>query len=107
LQQALRNAGYTIQAPTMCWARSRIYDAPFPDCLREIDHAIAALRAAGSRRIVLAGQSLGGEAAIVYATRHPELAGVIALAPAGQPASLVRFPDVAQSLATARQMVAA
>ncbi len=105
--QALRNAGYTVQAPTMCWAGSRIYDATFPDCLREVDTAIAALRAAGARRIVVAGQSLGGDAAIVYASHHPDLAGVIALAPAGQPQQLTRNPQVAQSVALARQMVAA
>lgn len=91
----------------MCWSRSRIYDAPFPDCLREIDAAVAALRAGGARRIVLAGLSLGGDAAIVYGARHPELAGVIALAPAAQPQLLNRNPQVAQSVAQARQMVAA
>jgi len=105
--QALRNTGYTIQTPTMCWAGGRIYDATFPDCLLAIDTAVAALRAAGARRIVLAGQSLGGEAAIVYGTQHPDLAGVVALAPAGQPEQLVRNPQVAQSVARARQMVAA
>ncbi len=105
--QALRNAGYATQAPTMCWSRTRIYDETFPDCLREIDPAIAALRAAGARRIVVAGMSLGGEAAIVYGASHPELAGVIALAPAGQPEGLVRVPGVAQSVTAARQMVAA
>ena len=105
--QALRNAGYAIQAPTMCWSRSRIYDATFPDCLQAIDSAVAALRAAGARRIVVAGQSLGGDAAIVYGTQHPDLAGVTALAPAGQPEQLTRNPHVAQSVAQARQMVAA
>jgi dienelactone hydrolase len=106
-QAALRGAGYTVQAPTMCWSRTRMYDATFPDCLREIDTAIAALRASGARRIVLAGMSLGGNAAIVYGAHHAELAGVIALAPAGQPEQMSHNPGVAQSLALARQMVAA
>ena len=105
--RALERAGFSVQAPTMCWSRTRIYDAPFPDCLREIDTSIAALRAAGARRIVVAGQSLGGNAALVYGAQHPELAGVIALAPAGQPEQSARNRDIARSLAQARQMVAA
>jgi esterase/lipase len=104
---ALRNAGYAVQAPTLCWSRLRIYDAPYPDCLREVDAAIAALRAAGARRIVVAGMSLGGNAAIVYGAHHPELAGVIALAPAAQPEQMAHNPSVAQSVAQAKQMVAA
>ncbi len=105
--QALRNAGYATQAPTMCWSGSRIYDAPLPECLHQVDAAIAALRAAGARRIVVAGMSLGGEAALVYGAQHPELAGVIALAPAGTPEGLNKVTSVAQSVAQAQQMVAA
>jgi pimeloyl-ACP methyl ester carboxylesterase len=106
-QRQLQAAGYAIQAPTMCWAGSRIYDAAFPDCLKEIDAAVAALRAAGARRIVVAGHSLGGNAAIVYGTQHPELAGVIALAPAAQPEQLTRNPRIGASVTRAREMVAA
>jgi pimeloyl-ACP methyl ester carboxylesterase len=104
---ALRSAGYSIQAPTMCWSGQRMYDATWPDCLREIDTAVAALRAAGARRIVVAGMSQGGDAAIVYGVQHPELAGVVALAPAGQPEQLARSPIISQSIAKAQQMVAA
>lgn len=105
--RALQNAGYAVQAPTMCWSRTRNYDAPFPDCLRDIDTAIAALRAAGARRIVVAGQSMGGNAALAYGAQHPELAGVIALAPAANPQQLVHNPGIVRSLAQAQQMVAA
>ena len=104
--QALRNAGYAVQAPGMCWSRTRLYDKPFPDCLAEIDAAIAALRADGARRIVLAGMSLGGNAAIAYAARHPELAGLVALAPASQPAQMMHDPAVAQSLQGAQALIA-
>jgi len=106
LVQALRNAGYAVQAPGMCWSRTRIYDKPYPDCLRDIDAAIATLRAGGARRIVVAGMSLGGNAAIAYAAQHPELAGLVALAPASQPAQMMHDPAVAQSLQGAQQMVA-
>jgi pimeloyl-ACP methyl ester carboxylesterase len=105
--QALRSAGYTVQAPEMCWSGNRIYDAPYLDCLKAIDTAVAALRAAGARRIVIAGHSLGGNAAIVYGTQHPELTGVVALAPAALPQQFVRNPRIAAAVAQARQMVAA
>src|SRR5690242_4523838 len=91
-EAALKAAGYLVQAPEMCWSRNRIYDARFPDCLRDIDAAIARLRAADARRIVVAGQSEGGNAALTYAASHPDLAGVIAMAPAGNPAMLARNP---------------
>src|SRR5215471_4106846 len=105
--QALQSAGYRVQSPNMCWSRTRIYDATFPDCLREVDTAVAALRTAGVRRIVVAGQSLGGEAALIYGAQHAELAGVIALAPAGQPEAMLRNSDIVSSFARAQQMVAA
>jgi pimeloyl-ACP methyl ester carboxylesterase len=53
---------------------------PFPDRLSQIAIAIAALRAAGVHGIVVAGQRMGGLAAIIYGAQHPDLAGVIALA---------------------------
>jgi pimeloyl-ACP methyl ester carboxylesterase len=106
-ERALVNAGYAIQAPQMCWSGTRIFDATYPDCLREIDAAVAALRAGGARRIVVAGQSRGGNAAIVYGVQHPELAGVIALAPASVPDQYFQSPAVVRSLAEARRMVAA
>lgn len=105
--QALANASYAVRAPEMCWSGTRIYDAPYPACLHEIDPAITALRAAGARRIVVAGHSRGGNAAIVYGVQHPELAGVIALAPAANPEDLAHNPAIAASLAQARRMVAA
>jgi len=105
-EAALRSAGYLVQAPEMCWSRNRIYDAAFPDCQRDIDAAIAKLQAAGARRIVVAGQSEGGNAALNYAASHGGLAGVIALAPAGNPFALAHNPRVQQSVALAQQMAA-
>jgi pimeloyl-ACP methyl ester carboxylesterase len=91
----------------MCWSNGRVVDAPFPDWLREINIALAALRSAGARRIVVAGQSMGGLAAIIYGVQHPDVAGVIAIAPAGAPGTLARFPDITESIAKAHQMIAA
>jgi len=51
--------------------------------------------------------SQGGDAALVYGARHANLAGIIALAPAAAPERQIGLPDVAQSVAQARALVAA
>jgi pimeloyl-ACP methyl ester carboxylesterase len=104
--QSLRGAGYAVFTPTMCWSRSRIYDAAFPDCLHEIDGAVATLKSGGARRIVVGGQSQGGNAALAYGAQHPELAGVIALAPAPRPDMNSHNPAIARSFAEAKAMIA-
>jgi len=72
---ALQGAGYLVEAPEMCWSRRRIYDRPFLDCLTEIDSAIGRLKSRGAGRMVVAGMSQGGDAALVYGARHANLAG--------------------------------
>lgn len=106
-ENALRSAGYLVETPEMCWSRNRIYDAPYADCLKEIDTVIGKLKAAGATRIVIAGMSMGGNAVLGYAAGHPGLAGVIALAPAADPLQTSHNPQVHQSIEQARQMVAA
>lgn len=107
LATALRNAGYLVDTPEMCWSRRRIYDRPFLDCLTEIDSAIGRLTGRGAGRIVVAGMSQGGDAALAYGARRANLAGIIALAPAAAPERQVGFPDIAQSVALARALVVA
>src|SRR5215472_10753428 len=77
---ALKEQGALVATPEMPWSFHRRYDATFDQALTEIDAAIATLKSDGARRIVLIGVSLGANAAIGYAGRHPELAGVVALA---------------------------
>lgn len=105
-EHALRSAGYIVETPEMCWSRNRIYDAPYPDRLKEIDTAIGKLKAAGATRIVIAGMSMGGNAVLCYAADHPGLVGVIALAPAANPLLTNRNPHVRESVEQAKQMVA-
>jgi esterase/lipase len=82
LTAALQGAGYLVDAPEMCWSRRRIYDRPLLDCLGEIDAAVARLRGRGAGRIVVAGMSQGGDAALVYGALRGDPAGIIAIAPA-------------------------
>lgn len=107
LISALRHAGYLVTAPEMCWSAQRRFDAPYPDCLREIDTAIGALRGRGATAFVVAGLSLGGNATLAYAATHPELLGAIALSPADNPGpKLSHDPNAAASLANAQALLA-
>jgi pimeloyl-ACP methyl ester carboxylesterase len=106
LASDLQSAGYLVDTPEMCWSRQRIYDRPFLDCLTEIDSAIGRLKGRGAGRIVVAGMSQGGDAALAYGARNANLAGIIALAPAAAPERQVGLPDIAQSVAQARALVA-
>jgi esterase/lipase len=106
LATALQSAGYLVDTPEMCWSRRRIYDRPFLDCLTEIDSAIGRLKGRGAGRIVVAGMSQGGDAALAYGALRTNLAGIIALAPAAAPERQVGLPDIAQSVAQARALVA-
>src|SRR5690348_5253828 len=103
---ALRNAGYLVVAPEMCWSRRRGFDKTYPDCVAEVDNAIAQLKAQGATAIVVGGLSLGGNGAIAYGATHTGIIGIIAFGPADDPTRKSQRPEVAASLARARQMIA-
>jgi len=103
---ALRNAGYLVAAPEMCWSRRRGFDKTYPDCVAEVDNAIAQLKAQGATEIVVGGLSLGGNGAIAYGATHTGIIGIIAFGPADDPTRKSQRPEVAASLARARQLIA-
>jgi len=105
LADAIAAAGYPVERPEMCWSRRRIYDRPYLECLREVDAAIERLKARGAAAFVIAGHSLGANGALGYGARHP-VRGVIALAPGHAPEFIANRPQVAASVARARQLVA-
>jgi pimeloyl-ACP methyl ester carboxylesterase len=102
---ALRRAGYLVEAPEMCWSGRRNYDRAYPDCLAEVDSAIARLKGAGATGIVLAGHSFGGNTAIAYGSRHPGLLGILVLNPAFDPRALAHRSKVTASVAKAQAMI--
>jgi pimeloyl-ACP methyl ester carboxylesterase len=106
LVSALEGAGYLVATPEMCWSRGRSFNLPFPDCLREIDTAVAGLKSRGATAIVVGGLSLGGYAAIAYGATHPELRGIIGIAPADDPKLKARRPEIAAAIAKARDLAA-
>jgi pimeloyl-ACP methyl ester carboxylesterase len=107
LTDPLREAGYLIDEPEMCWSHERHYDKAYLDCFAEIEASIARLKAKGAGKIVVGGHSIGGNAAIAYAARRGGVIGVIGLAPAHLPDYLVRRPEIAASVKRAHAMVAA
>lgn len=112
LVAALQNAGYPVVAPEMCWSGQRRYDRPYPDCLAEIDAAIASLKSQGATSIVVGGISLGGNAALAYGATHTGLKGIIGLSPADDPTRKANSSNAklsgafANSLAKARDLIA-
>jgi pimeloyl-ACP methyl ester carboxylesterase len=106
LTESLTKAGVLLERPEMCWSRSRIYDRPYSDCLKDIDAAVDRLKSRGASVIVIAGQSLGANAAIAYGVSRKHVAGIIGMASAHDPQQFGRRKSIAESLARARSLVA-
>ena len=105
LATALAGQGYLTEQPEMCWSRGRIYDRPYLDCLNEIGAAVDRLNARDATAIVLLGMSLGGNGALGYGARHPNLKGIITLVPGHAPEFISRRPEIAADLSRARTLV--
>ena len=107
LTDALEKAGYLVSRPDMCWSARRSYEASFSECLSTVDASIIKLKNLGATAIVVGGFGLGGNAAIAYGAGHPGLIGIIAVAPGHDAAKVAARPDIAESIARARDLVAA
>lgn len=106
LAAALRTAGFLIDQPEMPWSGARVYDRSFDEAMNEIDAAVARLREAGAQKIVVAGHSLGGSAALRYdATGHP-IDALVLIAPAPLPEGGRYRELLGSDVARARAMVA-
>jgi pimeloyl-ACP methyl ester carboxylesterase len=103
---ALEDEGALIAEPEMPWSFHRRYDATYNQALGEIDAAVAGLKAKGATRIIIIGHSLGANAAIGYAARHPDLAGVVALAPGHLPEQDGMRSYVADAVVRAKRLIA-
>jgi dienelactone hydrolase len=100
---ALRGAGYLVETPEMCWSKRRKHDRTYLDCLKDVDAAVARLKARGAAAIVVGGQSMGGNAAIAYGARR-DVKGVIALGP--PPIAGATNPQVVSSVQLAQRLIA-
>lgn len=95
----LAEVGATLRTPLCCWAPRRHYDCSFEQALDEAAVELDALRDAGCRHLMLAGHSLGANAALAAAVRHPEVEAVAMIAPGHLPDRL--FEDGATTDAMA------
>jgi pimeloyl-ACP methyl ester carboxylesterase len=107
LASALQGRGYLVSTPTMPWAKNRIYDASFEEAMAEIDREVGALRQKGAKIVVVAGHSVGANAALGYAASRERVGGIIALAPAHNPEQAGFARRVGADVQRARAMVAA
>lgn len=103
----LSAAGFLVEAPEMPWSRTRIYDRDYEESMAEIDVAVAKLKAKGATRIVVAGQSMGANAAIGYGARRDGLAAVVAIAPGHAPENQFFRRKLGKDVAKAKELVAA
>lgn len=104
---ALEAEGAVSSSPEMPWSLGRIYGATYDDAMREIDAAVAGLKAKGATRIVIIGHSLGANAAIGYAARRRGVAAVVALSPGHLPETAEMRARTADAIVQARALVAA
>lgn len=103
----LSAAGFEVETPEMPWSRNRIYDRDYEESMTEIDAAVAKLKAKGATRIVIAGQSMGANAAIGYGARRDGLAAVVAIAPGHVPENQFFRRKLGKDVAKAKDLVAA
>jgi pimeloyl-ACP methyl ester carboxylesterase len=106
LGAALIQAGCLVEMPEMPWSGRRAYDRSYEDAMLEIDAAVERLRQRGAQALVVAGHSLGANAALGYAATHPGLLGVAAIAPGHVPKQPGFRKSVADGVAKAQAMMA-
>ena len=105
LGSKLKSAGILVEMPLMPWSKDRIYDKGYEESMEEIDTYVARLKAAGAKRIFVAGHSLGANAALGYAARREGLSGVILLAYGHVPGLGGFAMKLRDSVAKARAMI--
>ena len=80
----MEDKGYAVVAPKLPWGGSKgkaDYSGDLTDAFGTLDTEIEKLKAAGRKTIVLVGHSMGVPAAMAYAGVHPDVAGVVGVAP--------------------------
>lgn len=105
LAQTLEGKGYLVANLEMPWSGRRNYDVTVERGEREVEAAVAALRAKGAKKVFVSGHSQGGAFALHMAGR-PGMDGIIAMAPGGDVGNRVFREQLGQTVARARSLVA-
>lgn len=106
LTDALKAAGAIVEAPELPWSHNRMYDATYDAAMAEIDAAVLKLRAAGAGKIVIAGHSMGANAAIGYGARREGLTAIVAMAPGHAPDAWALRLRTSGAITRAKKLVA-
>jgi esterase/lipase len=106
LASELGSRGYLVSNAEMPWSGRRLYDVDYAGALKEIEQQVHDLRSKAAKRIVVAGQSMGANAAVAYASSGFPLDALVILSPG-------HFPELGMgkrlrgSIEKAMSMVAA
>lgn len=103
----LQSAGLIVETPEMPWSGRRRYATSYEGAMAEIDAAVARLKAKGVERIIVGGHSMGANAALGFGARREGVSGLILLAPGHFPGLPGYDKPLAESVAKARDLVAA
>jgi pimeloyl-ACP methyl ester carboxylesterase len=101
----LEGKGYLVANIEMPWSGRRHYDVPVAAAEKEVDAALAGLRARGAKKVFVAGHSQGGAFATYLAGRLA-MDGVVVIAPGGNVDHYFFREKVREPLARARQLIA-
>lgn len=104
LAKTLTERGFKVANLEMPWSGSRQYDADTAAAVTEIDKALDALRASGAQKLFVGGHSQGAGFAMHYGATH-KVAGVVAIAPGGDPASKLLEPLYSSMVSKARDLI--
>lgn len=96
-----------FKALEMPWAERRAYDQPYASALADIEAQVKVFRAQGYQRVLIAGHSLGANAALAYMATVGDADGIIALAPGHSPASMYQRGIGSGAVDQAHELVAA
>ena len=102
LAQALADGGWLVRCPRCCWSPRRHYDVPFAAALAEVHGEIERLRANGCDFVLLAGHSLGANAALAAAAADAPADALALIAPGHRPESLHAAGLTTDALSAAR-----
>lgn len=100
----LQHSEILVETPEMPWSKRRYIDKTYEEALNEIDQAVERLREKGASKVVVAGHSMGGDAALAYAAYHGNIAGVILMAPGHTPDSM-SFKKYQADVGKAKSMI--
>src|SRR6185503_7335076 len=81
----LESKGYRVSVPEMAWSGRRLYDVDYPAALAEVAREVEKLRGQGAKRVVVAGHSMGANAAVAYAMSNLPADAIVLLAPGHTP----------------------